>query len=125
MMYIPAENVFYETIINDSLTNKDYELMNYAMAKHVIPVSPNRFYAYLMALVYGLKGFRIEQQAKTILADLSRVQDRFKKFYNDYNLVGKHLSNAMGKYRETEKSAEKLNDQVGLITGQKTELIGE
>lgn len=124
MMYIPAENVFYETIINDSLTNKDYELLNYAMSKHVIPVSPNSFYAYLMALVYGLKGFKIEQEAKTILGELSKVQDRFAKFYGDYNLVGKHLANAMGKYNESEKSAEKINDQVGRITGQKTELIG-
>lgn len=125
MMYIPAENVFYETIINDSLTNKDYELLNYAMSKHVIPVSPNSFYAYLMALVYGLKGFKIEQEAKTILGELSKVQDRFLKFYSDYNLVGKHLANALGKYNDSEKSAEKINDQVSRITGQKTELIGD
>jgi len=125
LMYIPAENVFYETIINDSLTGKDYELLNYAMAKHVIPVSPNSFYAYLMALVYGLKGFKIEQEAKTILGELSKVQDRFQKFYSEYGLVGKHLSNALSKYGDTEKSAEKFHDQVGRITGQKTELIGE
>jgi DNA recombination protein RmuC len=125
MMYIPAENVFYETIINDSLTNKDYELLNYAMAKHVIPVSPNSFYAYLMALVYGLKGFRIEQEAKTILGELSGVQDKFGKFYAEYNLVGKHLSNALGKFNDSEKNAEKLNDQINRITGQRTELIAD
>jgi len=125
MMYIPAENVFYETIINDSLTNKDYELLNYAMSRHVIPVSPNSFYAYLMAIVYGLKGFKIEQEAKTILGELSQIQDRFGKFFAEYNLVGKHLSNALVKYNDTEKRAEKINDQVNRITGQKTELIGE
>ena len=123
MMYIPAENVFYETIINDTLTNKDYELLNYAMTKHVIPVSPNSFYAYLMAIVYGLKGFRIEQEAKTILGELSQIQDKFGKFFNEYSLVGKHLSKALNKYNETEKNAEKLNDQVNRITGQKNELI--
>jgi len=125
MMYIPAENVFYETIINDSLTNKDYELLNYAMAKHVIPVSPNSFYAYLMALVYGLKGFRIEQEAKTILGELSGVQDKFGKFYAEYSLVGKHLSNALGKFNDSEKNAEKLNDQINRITGQRADLIAE
>ena len=125
MMYIPAENVFYETIINDSLTNKDYELLNYAMSKHVIPVSPNSFYAYLMALVYGLKGFRIEQEAKTILGELSKVQDKFGRFFSEYSLVGKHLSNALGKFNDSEKNAEKLNEQINRITGQKTELISE
>ncbi|MCL2127355.1 MAG: DNA recombination protein RmuC [Treponema sp.] len=125
MMYIPAENVFYETIINDSLTGRDYELLNYAMSRRVIPVSPNSFYAYLMALVYGLKGFKIEQEAKTILGELSQVQDRFGRFFAEYNLVGKHLSNALGKYNDSEKSAEKLNDQVNRITGQRAELLGQ
>jgi len=123
IMYIPAENVYYETIINDSFTNKDYELLNYAMEKHVIPVSPNSFYAYLMAISFGLKGLTIEQEAKTILGDIAQVQDRFGKFYADYAVVGKHISNALGKYNDSAKSAEKLNDQMGRLTGQKTELI--
>jgi DNA recombination protein RmuC len=125
MMYIPAENVFYEVIINDSSTNKEYELLNYAMSKHVIPVSPNSFYAYLMALVFGLRGLKIEQEAKTILGELSQVQDRFGKFFADYSLVGKHISSAVNKYADSEKSAGKINDQINKITGNKTELIAE
>ncbi|MCL2007285.1 MAG: DNA recombination protein RmuC [Treponema sp.] len=123
MMYIPAENVFYETIINDTFTNKDYELLNYAMLKHVIPVSPNSFYAYLMAIAFGLKGFRIEQEAKTIRGELSQIQEKFGKFFTDFSIVGKHLSNALGKYNDSEKSAERLNEQVSRITGQNRELI--
>jgi len=123
MMYIPAENIFYEAIINDSFTNKEYEILNYAMSKQVIPVSPNSFYAYLMALVFGLKGLKIEQEAKTILGELSGVQDRFGKFFSEYNLVGKHISNALGKFNDTTKGAEKLNEQIGKLTGQKTDLI--
>ncbi|MCL2265293.1 MAG: DNA recombination protein RmuC [Treponema sp.] len=123
MMYIPAENVFYEAVINDSFTNKEYELLNYAMAKHVIPVSPNSFYAYLMALVFGLKGLKIEQEAKTILGEISQIQDRFGKFYADYSLVGRHINNALGKFNDSAKGAEKLNDRINGITGQKTELL--
>lgn len=125
MMYIPAENVFYETIINDSLTNKEYELFNYAIQNHVIPVSPNSFYAYLMAIGYGLKGFKIEQQAKTIIGELSKVQDHFGKFYTDFTLLGKHLGNAGTKYTDLTKKAEKINDQVIKITGIKYDLIDE
>jgi DNA recombination protein RmuC len=125
MMYIPAENVFYEAVINDSFTNKEYELLNYAMSKHVIPVSPNSFYAYLMALVFGLKGLKIEQEAKTILGEISQIQDKFGKFFTDYSLVGKHINNALGKFNDSAKGAEKLNDQINRITGQKTELIEE
>ena len=123
MMYIPAENVFYETIINDSLTKKDYELFNYAIQKHVIPVSPNSFYAYLMALVYGLKGFKIEQQAKLIIGELSNVQNAFGKFYDDFILVGKHLGNASQKYEDSLKKAERFNDKMGQITGNKVDFL--
>jgi len=123
IMYIPAENVFYETIINDSFTSKDFELLNYAMEKRVIPVSPNSFYAYLIAVIYGLRGLKIEQEAKTILRDISQVQDKFGKFYSEYRLVGRHLSSAVNKYNDTEKKAEKLNEQMNRLTGQKNELI--
>jgi len=125
IMYIPAENVYYETIINDSFTNKDFEILNYAQEKRVIPVSPNSFYAYLMAILYGLKGLSIEQEAKTILGEISQIQDKFGKFFTEYSHVGKHLTNAINKYNDTSKTAEKLNDQVGKLTGQKTDLIEE
>jgi DNA recombination protein RmuC len=125
MMYIPAENVFYETIINDTLTNKEYEIFNYAVSRHVIPVSPNSFYAYLMALVYGLKGFKIEQEAKTIIGELSKVQSAFGRFYEDYSHVGRHLKNAVSKFQETEKRADRLNDKIFQITKVNVELVSD
>jgi len=119
MMYIPAENVFYETIIAD----KDYTLFNYAMSNHIILVSPNSFYAYLMALAFGLKGLEIERETKGILEKISQMQIKFGNFYTEYSLVGKHISNALNKYNDTTKSADKLNEQIGSITEQKRELI--
>ena len=125
MMYVPAENIFYEVIINDALTGRGYEIFNYAIARHVIPVSPNSFYAYLMALVYGLKGFKIEQQAKMIMSELSKVQSSFGSFYSSFSQLGRHIDNASSKYRECSKQAEKFNEKVGQITGVKAELVEE
>lgn len=121
LMYIPAENVFYELIVNDALSD-NYEIFNYAVAKHVVPVSPNSFYAYLMAIAYGLQGFKIEKEAQKILGELSAVQERFSKFYSSFTLVGKHISNASSKYDESAKRAEKVNYQISKLTGNKTEL---
>ena len=123
LMYIPAENVFYETVITDSLTEKEYEIFNYAVSRHVIPVSPNSFYAYLMAIVYGLKGFQIEKQAKKMVGELISVQNSFGNFYKDFTLIGKHLENASNKYRDSQKKVDKLNDRMQNITGVETELI--
>jgi DNA recombination protein RmuC len=124
LIYIPAENVFYETMISDALTEKNYEIFNYAMAKHVIPVSPNSFYAYLMAIAFGLKGLKIEQQTKEILKNLVKVQDSFAHFYSDFSLLGKHISNASGKYDETAKKAEKFHERLANFTGIPAELPG-
>ena len=59
MMYIPAENVYYEIISNS-------ELFNYAMQKRVIAVSPNSFFAYLQVIVFGLRGMQIEENAHDV-----------------------------------------------------------
>jgi DNA recombination protein RmuC len=122
LIYIPAENVFYETMISDALTEKNYEIFNYAMARHVIPVSPNSFYAYLMAIAFGLKGLKVEQQTKEILKNLVKVQDSFAHFYSDFTLLGKHIGNASGKYDETAKKAEKFHERLANFTGIPAEL---
>jgi DNA recombination protein RmuC len=123
MMYVPAENVYYETIITDNLGDRKYEISGYALEKKVIPVSPNSLYAYLMSIILGLKGFKIEQQAKLIMSELTRVQTSFSDFYTDFTLIGKHLKNAESKFEETAKKADKFNDRIGRVTGVKNELL--
>lgn len=100
LMYVPAENVYYETIIKDE---EGMGLSSYAMEKRVIPVSPNNFYVYIQTILMGLKGMQIEKNVKEILVNLSRLSVDFEKFKEDYMLVGKHLSNARSKFDESEK----------------------
>jgi len=117
LMYVPAENVFYEIFVMDELTDRNYEIFNHAIQKHVIPVSPNSFYSYLMAIAYGLRGFRIEQQAKTIIGELARVRDAFAGYIADFSVLGKHIKSAAAKYDECEKKADRFGEQIARITG--------
>lgn len=109
LMYIPAENVYYETIIKDDAAGNDRNLSQYALSKKVIPVSPNSFYAYLQAIVLGLKGMKIEERAKEIIQYLSRLEGDFSRFKEEFNLLGKHLGHAQSSFQ----GAEKRLDQFG------------
>ena len=114
LMYIPSESVYYEILTND--TQKGYELFDYAMKSRVIPVSPNTFYAYLMAIVYGLKGMKIEEQAESIIKKISGIQKNFKDLTEEINTLGKHLTNAGTKFSEVKEKAATIENQLdGLI----------
>ena len=121
-MYIPAENVYYETIIkDDSLGEKN--LSQYALGKRVIPVSPNTFYAYLQAILLGLKGMKIEDHAKEVLQYLGRLQGDFARFREDFGLLGKHLSHAQSSYQNSEKRLDQFGQKLLSADGDQKELF--
>ena len=122
LMYIPAENVYYEIIIKDDST-EEKSLSTYAMSKRVIPVSPNCFYAYLQAIVLGLKGMTIEQRAKEIIECLSRLQGDFTRFRDEFGVLGKHLGHAQSSYQNAEKRVEQLGQKLALANAGEAELF--
>ena len=125
LMYIPAENIYYETILKDEDPSGKQSIFSYALKKRVIPVSPNSFFAYLQVIVLGLKGLRIEKSALTIFQALSRLQGDLARFKNDFQTLGVHLNNAKSKFDEAEKRIEKFSDKLELISGDKPEALPE
>jgi DNA recombination protein RmuC len=105
LMYIPAENVYYELIIKE-------DLISYCVSKKVIPVSPNTFYAYLQVICLGLKGLKIEENAKMILKNLSTLSIEINKFKEDFDTLGVHLTNASSKYLDSQKKLERFSDKL-------------
>jgi len=121
LMYIPAENVYYETIIKDDSTG-DRSLSQYALSKKVIPVSPNSFYAYLQAIVLGLKGMKIEEHAKEILQSLIRLQGDFSRFKEEFNVLGKHLGHAQASFQGAEKRLDQFGQKLLAAEAEKESL---
>lgn len=112
LMYVPAENVYYETIIKGE---GDLDVIQYAYSKRVIPVSPNNLYVYLQTIALGLRGMQVEERAKEILADLTRLNTEFIKVADSYDILGKHLSNAVAKYEDTSRLIGKFGTRVEQI----------
>ncbi len=116
-MYIPAENVYYEAVVRGEQLEAEGSIVGYALDRKVIPVSPNTFYAYLSAVLHGLKGLEVEERAREILDSLGALQHQFNKFERAYDLVGKHLQNAAKQYDETTRHMARMNGQFESITG--------
>jgi DNA recombination protein RmuC len=118
LLYIPAENVYYETITKDDSFGEEKGVLNYALKKKVIPVSPNSFYAYLQVIVLGLKGFQIERHALEIQALLAGLGKDLRTFQEDFQLVGKHLNNALSKFDDARKKLDKFGFKLEQIESQ-------
>lgn len=116
LMYIPAENVYYEVIIRDD--SKGESLMEYALGKGVFPVSPNTFAIYLTTILSGLRGLEIEEKAQEIMNYLARLRGDFGKFNEQYNLVGGHLNNARNSYERSEKTLRNFQEKLGALDGE-------
>lgn len=116
LMYIPAENVYYETIVKDQDAGDDKSIAGYAMTRKVIPVSPNTIYLYLQTIILGLRGMQIEKNALDIISALVRLRVDFDRFTHDFRLTGTHLRHAATSYDCADKRLEKLGDKLGQIS---------
>ena len=122
LMYIPAENVYYETIIKEESAGED-SISDYAISKRVIPVSPNSFYAYLQAIVLGLRGMKIEESARMIMENLSRLTGDFARFKEEFDTLGGHIQKAANKFDDTSKKLEKFELKLTSIEGSETKQV--
>lgn len=124
LMYIPAENVYYEMIIKDE---EEQGLLSYLTERRVIPVSPNSFYAYLKIILFGLQGMSIEKRAQEIMGQLGKLMQSHDRFAKEFEVLGGHLGNARKKYEDAERILDRFEDELIRVHGGReddSQLIG-
>ncbi len=115
LMYVPAENVYYEIAVRPEDAGEE-AIATYALAKRVVPVSPNSIFAYLQVIVLGLKGLRIEANARRIQEDLARLGGDVAKLRGPLATLGRHLANAQKQYEDAQRELDRLEtklDEIG------------
>src|SRR5690348_3678329 len=117
LMYIPAENVYYEAVMRGEDPGDGKSVLGHAMRRRVIPVSPHTFYAYLLVILHGLKGMRVERQAREIQEQLGGLRQQFDAFWTAFETVGSHLANAHKKFDESARHAARVRDRFEQIAG--------
>jgi DNA recombination protein RmuC len=111
MMYVPAENVYYEVL-------SDADLFEYALGRRVIPVSPNSFFAYLNVIVFGLRGLEIEENARELLGQLSRLEKDFGGCQESFDTLGTHITHAHNKFNDVHTQLGRFGDRLsGIAAG--------
>lgn len=115
LMYIPAENVYYESVIKDDDFGEEKSIFSHAMSKKVIPVSPNSFYAYLQVIILGLKGLGIEKKTQDVIKKLGMLKGSLERFKGDFDKIGTHIKNAGSSYSAARDRLEKFGTKLTKI----------
>jgi DNA recombination protein RmuC len=109
IMFIPSESMYYEMLMSDNDENSAYR---YAMKKHVVPASPNSFYAYIQAIAIGLKGMQIEKNAERVRDQLAQLENSLAKFDDNFETLGTHLKNATNKYGDSHEALGRFRERL-------------
>jgi DNA recombination protein RmuC len=120
-MYIPAEAIYYDLLINEigSVKVNTRNLIDYAYnEKKVIIVSPTTFAAYLQSVLYGFKAFKIEETAKDIAKNVENLNRHLKAYEDYYRKLGTSLSTTVNHFEAGRKELGKIDKDVLKITGE-------
>ncbi|MEK7133884.1 MAG: DNA recombination protein RmuC [Patescibacteria group bacterium] len=124
-MYIPAEAIYYDLLINEvgSVKVNTRNLIDYAYnEKKVIIVSPTTFAAYLQSVLYGFKAFKIEETAKDIAKNVEALGRHLNAYQDYYKKLGASLSTTVNHFNAGSKELGKIDKDVLRITGESAEL---
>ena len=116
-MYVPAENVYYEAVVRGGAAGDDDGIVAYALSRRVIPVSPNTFYAYLAAILHGLRGLEVGQRAREILASLGGLQQQLGLVVRSHDVAGRHLEHAVKQHDEAAELLVGVRERLERLTG--------
>jgi DNA recombination protein RmuC len=117
-MFIPAEAVYYDLLINKvgSVTARD--LIEYAIVdKKVIIVSPTSFLAYLQTVLQGLRALKIEESAKEIRKRVEELSRHIGSYETYMQKLGGNLGTTVRAYNTAYKELGKIDKDVMRISG--------
>ncbi|MGC1935937.1 MAG: DNA recombination protein RmuC, partial [Candidatus Acidiferrales bacterium] len=105
LMFVPSESVYYELLMTSDA--KLGRLDDHCRSKGILPVSPNTLHAYLSAILMGLKGMQVEENAKHLQAGLAGLQSQLEVFSKVYETLGGHIRHAQQCYDDADRKLDR------------------
>lgn len=124
-MFIPAEAIYYDLLINQvgavKVNTKD--LIEYATKeKHVIIVSPTSFLAYLQTVLQGLRALQMEESIKEVIKKVGDLSKHLIAYDDYFKKLGNNLSTTVNSYNTAYKELNKIDKDIMHITGGEKEI---
>lgn len=119
-MFIPAEAIYYDLLINEvgAVKVNTRSLIEYAFVeKKVIIVSPTTFAAYLHTVLQGLQALKIEEGAKSIRKNVEGLQKHLLMYEDYMKKLGSSLGTSVNHYNSAYKEFNKVDKDIVRITG--------
>jgi DNA recombination protein RmuC len=114
-MFIPSEALYYDLLINKIGVSAERDLVQYAAEKHVYPVSPTTFYAYLQMVMQGLRQMQINKSAQQIIKGVGELQRHLVRYEEYLEKIGTHLQTTTNAYTTASKEFAKIEKDVTKI----------
>jgi len=124
LMFVPAEGVFGE-VVGGGDDPAAASLLDYALERRVMPVSPATIFAYLSVIASGLRGFAVERRAGEIVQGLAAAEQEVARLREELGVLGKHLVNATQRYGEVERRLARVEEKLGRVAHVGEEALSE
>jgi DNA recombination protein RmuC len=119
-MFIPAEGIYYDLLVNQvgTLKTNTRDLIEYAfIEKKVHIVSPTTFLSHLKMVLQGLRALQIEDSAKEIKKRVEELAKHLMRYDAYMQKLGKHLGASVNMYNDAYKEFHKIDKDVVRIAG--------
>ena len=111
--------MFYEFLREDPPGDSCWR---YAVERRVFPASPTTLYAYLVSVGVGLKGLRVEENARRVLDALAALRGDLDGFRTHFELVGRHLGRARDRWQDAAHRLDRFDGRLAEAAGRATDL---
>lgn len=101
LMYIPSERLYMSIFVE-----RPDELLQEALRRNVVPVSPGTLFAYLQTVAYGLRGLALPENARALAAEIAALRSEVEGLRKTFDIAGGHLRNLS---RSMDEASTRLN----------------
>ena len=119
-MFIPAEGIYYDLLVNEVGVVNARDLIEYAfLEKKVHIVSPTTLLSHLKMVMHGLRMLQIEDSAKEIRKRVEELGAHLKNYEIFMQKLGATLGTTVNHYNSAYKELGKVDKDVLHIAGAK------